>query len=480
MGGTLVALDNMVALLLLGFLITCASTYQAGRSGEFGGQGSKQSPVITSQTRTFRAPVSDEVTLPCTPEHLGKFVVVWKHGEEVLSAGAMMVTPDSRYSLVGGYNLKISSINERNSGDYSCTISTFGLPVSVTHTLEILVPPTVRAEPSDGNFVVKKGRRAELRCVATGNPKPEIHWSREDGFLPNGETTLHTRELVVPSIGKEDAGVYTCTASNGVGSPARAFINLQVLYPPEIELETDRVHSGENKEAHLTCLIQGNPMPTVRWYRDSNLLAETDTVSFQTQQNRHTLILRSIRSGLDFGNYSCVAENSLGTFKKHIEVHGRPTAAVFRSKPNTHQDQSYQLAWSVDSYSPIEEYRLLYRKIKPYHGPLDSSFPLGEGDWTNVIISGDLADPGFTHMRTYLISNLLPDSEYECLVQARNRFGWSDASRLFTFYTSTNIPVAHDLEWRTSFSSSPPSFPSKPLLHLHILLLLVLSAFLLS
>ena len=35
----------------------------------------------------------------------------------------------------------------------------------------------------------------------------------------------------------------------------------------------------------------------------------------------------------------------------------------------------------------------------------------GEGDWTNVIISGDLADPGFTHMRTYLISNLLPDSE---------------------------------------------------------------------
>ena len=25
----------------------------------------------------------------------------------------------------------------------------------VTHTLEILVPPTVRAEPSDGNFVVR-------------------------------------------------------------------------------------------------------------------------------------------------------------------------------------------------------------------------------------------------------------------------------------------------------------------------------------
>ena len=33
--------------------------------------------------------------------------------------------------------------------------------------------------------------------------------------------------------------------------------------PPEIELETNRVHSGINKEAHLTCRVQGNPKPTV-------------------------------------------------------------------------------------------------------------------------------------------------------------------------------------------------------------------------
>ena len=28
--------------------------------------------------------------------------------------------------------MKISNINEQNSGEYSCTISTFGLPVSVS------------------------------------------------------------------------------------------------------------------------------------------------------------------------------------------------------------------------------------------------------------------------------------------------------------------------------------------------------------
>ena len=62
--------------------------------------------------------------------------------------------------------------------------------------------------------------------------------------------------------------------------------------PPEIELETNRVHSGINKEAHLTCRVQGNPEPIVSWYKDSNLLSESETVRFRTEEGRHTLILR--------------------------------------------------------------------------------------------------------------------------------------------------------------------------------------------
>ena len=53
----------------------------------------------------------------------------------------------------------------------------------------------------------------------------------------------------------------------------------------------------------------------VRWYKDSMLLEETDTIRMTSRSNRHTLILSSIKSGQDFGNYSCVAENTLGTFK---------------------------------------------------------------------------------------------------------------------------------------------------------------------
>ena len=61
---------------------------------------SARAPVITSQPRSLRAPLSDGVTLACTVEHLGALVVVWKHGEEVVTAGSMMVSPDPRYRYI--------------------------------------------------------------------------------------------------------------------------------------------------------------------------------------------------------------------------------------------------------------------------------------------------------------------------------------------------------------------------------------------
>ena len=44
-----------------------------------------------------------------------------------------------------------------------------------------------------------------------------------------GQETLQSHQLVISSVSRDDVGVYTCTASNGVGSPATAAINLQVL-----------------------------------------------------------------------------------------------------------------------------------------------------------------------------------------------------------------------------------------------------------
>lgn len=61
--------------------------------------------------------------------------------------------------------------------------------------------------------------------------------------------------------------------------------------------------------------------------------------------------------------FSCVADNTLGRAKKYMEVSGRPGPAEFHSAPWSRSPDSYNLTWKVDSYPPLQEVRLLYRKL---------------------------------------------------------------------------------------------------------------------
>jgi hypothetical protein len=74
----------------------------------------------------------------------------------------------------------------------------------------------------------------------------------------------------------------------------------------------------------------------------------------------------------DFGNYSCVADNQLGKNKKNIKLSGDPRAPVIRSNAQSQWRDKYNISWTVDSYAPIEEYKLYYKMLSHnsvgYHG----------------------------------------------------------------------------------------------------------------
>jgi len=65
------------------------------------------------------------------------YVLAWKRGIAILTAGQVKVTPDPRIRLVNGYTLQIREAVPSDAGDYICQIATFE-PREITHHVEIL------------------------------------------------------------------------------------------------------------------------------------------------------------------------------------------------------------------------------------------------------------------------------------------------------------------------------------------------------
>lgn len=78
--------------------------------------------------------ISKRVLFLCVSGH---YVLAWKRGIAVLSAGNVKVSPDPRISLVNGYSLEIKDAGPQDAGDYVCQIGTLE-PREITHTVEIL------------------------------------------------------------------------------------------------------------------------------------------------------------------------------------------------------------------------------------------------------------------------------------------------------------------------------------------------------
>lgn len=209
-------------------------------------------------------------------------------------------------------------------------------------------------------------------------------------------------------------------------------------------------------------------------------LPKPGTFLLPVRGNKHSLIIRNV-TYLDLGNYTCQASNSLGKDRGSLSLSGLPTICYFDSPTLSSYRDQYNISWTVQSYSPIREYRLFYRmQAKGHlmhpglhdkqldnhiyshgsgagHGGLYGSNPYQAGhlageQWENVVIPEMLSDynnihsghyyndrfsyqSGTRHRMSFQLKKLQPGSNYEARVQARNDHGWNRLSSIFHFST---------------------------------------------
>ncbi|CAH1135743.1 unnamed protein product [Ceutorhynchus assimilis] len=442
-------------------------------------------PAFVTPGQTYRIASGATVILPCRITQPGSYVLAWKRGIAVLTAGPVKVSPDPRLRVLpsptieqpasslggvpelsgGGYSLELRDVRPQDAGDYICQLGTIE-PKEIVHTLEVLVPARIHFVSHSGSVEVNQGQMIKMECRASGNPVPSVSWTRKNNVMPSGERSIQGLTMVIQHADRHTAGQYQCSADNGVGEPDTKHININVLYPPEVEVERTTVHTGIGLEAQLVCIVYAEPTAQVLWYKESTQLGITEQHATQTRGNRYTLTIRNVAPN-DMGNYSCVASNIHGKSRGHIFLTGSATTAVFDSPSMGTDRDKYSLSWSVNSHSAIVEYRLFYRQQPRHHSAhhqhredsnefrnsrINGTRLVGmKPEWVSMNIAGPGVInpnypgsnpppyPGVTKQKmTYTIQNLQSATTYEVRVQAKNEQGWNKLSPVFHFTTRAN------------------------------------------
>ena len=138
--------------------------------------------------------------------------------------------------------------------------------------------------------------------------------------MPDGSEKYHGDELFFHNVNRHHSGVYVCMADNGFSNPAKDKIEVQVDYAPEIETQEVYIHAQTGNEVELVCNVHAHPSAVIKWFKNSMELTE-DKHRLNNKGHKSSLKLTQI-SESDFGNYTCRAENRLGSSYRILEVSG--------------------------------------------------------------------------------------------------------------------------------------------------------------
>ena len=95
-------------------------------------------PVLVSSNQTYSVVKGENAVLECNVENLGKFVVLWRQGERILTVGRLLVRKDGKVGVGPGFGLVLTEVQESDAGQYECQVDVFGHAKTVCHTLHVL------------------------------------------------------------------------------------------------------------------------------------------------------------------------------------------------------------------------------------------------------------------------------------------------------------------------------------------------------
>ncbi|XP_015172314.1 PREDICTED: Down syndrome cell adhesion molecule-like protein Dscam2 isoform X33 [Polistes dominula] len=261
--------------------------------------------------------------------------------------------------------LRIESVKKEDKGMYQCFVRNDQESAQATAELKLggrFEPPQIRQAFTEETL--QPGPSMFLKCVASGNPTPEITWELDGKRLSNTErgqvgqyVTVNgdvVSHLNISSIHTNDGGLYKCIAASKVGS-AEHSARLNVYGLPFIRhMDKKAIVAGET--LRVTCPVAGYPIESIVWERDTRVLPINRK---QKVFPNGTLIIENVERMSDQATYTCVARNAQGYSARgtlEVQVMVSPEIAPFdiAEKPANWGDSISVICAIVKGDLPIE------------------------------------------------------------------------------------------------------------------------------
>ncbi|XP_037544082.1 opioid-binding protein/cell adhesion molecule [Nematolebias whitei] len=249
--------------------------------------------------------------------------MAWLNRTTILFAGSEKWSLDPRVILmentaVTEYSIMIENIDVHDEGTYVCSILTNKKPKSTKVHLSVQVPARITNISKD--TTVNEGNDVNLFCQAVGRPEANIIWKHQS---PGGSQkfVMEGEHLELTAITKEQSGTYECITSNDIAHPDIRAVRVTVNYPPYIS-KARSTGIPEGQKGILQCEASAVPKADFEWYKeDRRLFNGLNRVKIESQGKQSLLVFFNV-SEEDYGNYTCVAINTMGMTNASIIFYG--------------------------------------------------------------------------------------------------------------------------------------------------------------
>ncbi|XP_078129251.1 myopalladin [Sander vitreus] len=174
-----------------------------------------------------------------------------------------------------------------------------------------------------GDMLAHEGRLCRLDCKVSGLPNPELMWLVSGRpIYPDLYHKMLVREngihsLVIDPLTQNDAGTYTCIASNKAGQSSFSLelnvVEKEMKHPPQFVEKLQNMGIPEGTPVRLECRVVGMPPPVIFWKKDNDTIPKTkDRISMTQDATGYVCLLIQPTTKDDAGWYTVSAKNEAG------------------------------------------------------------------------------------------------------------------------------------------------------------------------